>query len=98
MNFKIETPKYTEVQKLVSKGYDLLLNEYPFFSLQKRISQNFVVKIDIFPYKNNSCLMMRLTENKHLYRDINEFGNIINSYRDCMYDILTSFRIIERLD
>lgn len=98
MNFKIETPKYTEVQKLVSKGYDLLLNEYPLFSLQKRISQNFVVNIDIFPYKNNSCLMMCLTENQRVFRDIKELEDIVNSYRDCMYDILTSFRTIERLD
>ena len=98
MTVIIETLKVTEVQKLVSKGYDLLLNEYPFFSLEKHISQNFIIKINIFPYKNKSCLMTWLTENKRVYRDINELGNILNLYRDCMYDIITSFRTIRRID
>lgn len=98
MVFKIEPPTFIEIQKLVSKGYDLTLDKHPFFSLAKCVCESGIVDINIYPSQNNTYLIMRLINNKLVYKDTKELEDVVNSYRDCINDIFDAFRIINRVD
>lgn len=98
MNFKIEEPKGTEIQKLVNKGYEISLNKKPFFSLVKYVSDSVIVDINIWPEVNISYLMLRLINNKLGYMNPKEMEDDVNTFRDSIYDIFSVFNVIERLD
>lgn len=98
MNFKIETPKDIEIQKLVNKGYELSLNKKPFFTLVKYVSESVIIDIIIWPEKYETYLMIRSINNKFCYIDPKEMEDDVNTFRDCVYDIFSVFKVIERLD